>query len=239
LRNRNVIEIAAGRGTLSGARFIESEFFCQPPDVPVLPETLLRLELNIGGPSISLHEVSQALLSDVGAALKVFRLARAERVVSSGYPSRIEDCVSHLGIDTCIEAISGQVVTRSPRKTAIAGAWNHANSIASVCSLWADMHSETIAPGEAYLVGLFHELGNLPGLLGWDRAAWGTNDSRSMGLRIATQCSLPRCVLEYFSEAKRPGSINRWVEIVEMAHHLTALSIIERGLERSSARAQK
>ena len=227
----------AGRSASSGGRLLEREFFSQPPDVPVLPETLLCLELNCGGSSIDLVQVSQALLNDMGAALQIFRLAPRERVATLGRPSRIEDCVSLLGIETCIDAISEQIMPRNSSKAAIVDAWGHARAIAEGCAQWAEMNNEMIAPGDAYLVGLFHELGSLPSLLGWDTTIWGKSDLRTLGFRIANQCSLPRCVVEYFSTPKLAGSPNRWTPIVEMAHEFETPTLMRRGPEQSSARA--
>lgn len=225
--NTNVVEIVRGRTLSSGGRFAEIELPAQPPNVPVLPETVLRIELNLGGPSVSLREISRLLLGDLGAALQVFRLAGCEPGFVAEQYNRIEDCISHLGIQTCIDAVSRQIITRDTRKNAVIEAWAHAGAIAGLSALWAEINDVAIDPSEAYLVGLFHELGSLPALLGWDPKMWRIKDTHSMGLRIAAQCSLPRCIREYFSESRAVESTFRWREVVDGAHLLANQSSIE------------
>jgi hypothetical protein len=138
-------------------------------------------------------------------------------------------------VKTCMEAVSSRVISRDSRKGAVIEAWAHAGVIAGFSALWAEINNMGIDSSEAYLVGLFHELGSLPTLLGWDSNAWRTQDVHSMGLRIAAQCSLPRCVREYFSETMVLGPNNRWWEIVDGAHQLASQPSIESNSERQSS----
>ncbi len=48
------------------------------PDVPVLSETLLLMELKIRDRAVDLTEISHLVLSDLGAVLQIMRLAGRE-----------------------------------------------------------------------------------------------------------------------------------------------------------------
>jgi hypothetical protein len=222
--NKNVIEMVAGRSAAPSHKLIERASPYRLPDVPVLPETLLRMDLSRGGPSICLQLISDAVLGDLGATLQLFRSAGHEREIDVRIPNRIEDCISSLGIEACTDVICRHVAVRVSHRRVIADTWAHAREIAMLCSHWAEMNSQWVCPVESYLVGLFHELGTLPMLLGWDLKVWGRIDQRSAALRIAAQCSLPRCVTEYFSEARASASTNQWLDVVAMAHQLAASS---------------
>ena len=84
------------------------------PAVPVLTETLLLLDLQAHQPSVDLNRFTRLILDDVGACLQILRLAGQEYGDAQG-PMRIEDCISDLGIDRCLEAMSAQVSARDPR----------------------------------------------------------------------------------------------------------------------------
>jgi hypothetical protein len=219
LKNK-IIEICAGRVAPPTRPAFELDFLLQPLDIPVLPETLLRMELCLGGPNVSLREISQIVLGDLGATMHVFRLAGCQQHTGSIPFSRVEDCLSYLGIRECIDGLSKRLAYRSGRRNAVIDAWAHANTIASFCSLWAEMNDDRINPSEAYFVGLFHELGTLPGLLQWDTSPWGHVDEPSVGLWLASRCALPECATEYFASMKAEGVMSGWLKVVDAAHQL-------------------
>jgi len=231
--NKKIVNIAAIRTAVSNSRLLERYVLRQAPDVPVMAETLLRMEMILGGPSISLHEISQAVLGDLGATLHVFHLAGGESAVGHR-PFRVEDCISNLGVEVCIDELSKRVAPPRARREATVEAWAHASSIASFCSYWVEMNLEKVSPVEAYLVGLFHELSALPALLGWDQVTWGSSDAPSTGLKIATQCALPACVTEYFSAKVNRGLASLWPGVVEMAHRLASAHSIQSATKNGS-----
>ncbi|MGA8731367.1 MAG: HDOD domain-containing protein [Terracidiphilus sp.] len=229
--NKRLFEIGSGRNTLSDSQLFERDLLQHLPDVPVLPETLLCMELQIHEPAVSLREFSQLLMGDIGATLQVFRLAGNEYGSASGRPSRIEDCISDLGLQACVEVASKQTVTCDARKGAIVDAWIHARAVAKHCSFWAEETSGTINPEDAYLVGLFHELGQLPALLGWDQNGLSLADQAYVGLWMAEEWALPRCVREYFCEGQTSGPMDPWSAIVDVAHQLVSMSMLESALQ--------
>lgn len=221
--NKRVFEIGAGRSALSDGKLYERDFFHDLPDVPVLPETLLSVELKLHEPQVNLTELTGLVLGDLGAALQIYRMAQREYGSLEDRPTRIEDCISDLGLWICLDVISRQTVTRGSRQNAVLEYWAHARGIADYCSLVAEEASPETNPRDAYLVGLFHELGLLPDVLGWSRSVYSAADSSVAGMRMAIAWSLPRCVREYFCEIQLPGPMNRWLAIVETAHHLACM----------------
>ncbi len=196
---------------------LQIEFARHLPDVPVQPETLLLIDLEIQESSVDLRAVSQLVLNDLGATVQILRLAALEYGNAEGCPTRIEDCISDLGLDACMEAVSARTIARDFRHRAIAETWAHSREIAHYSKLIAEETPE-VNPDEAYLVGLFHAIGLLPSVLGWDGSETSATDCSLTGFKLARKWSLPRFVVEYFNETQRSGYQALWPEIVQQAH---------------------
>ena len=219
--NKRVVEIGAWRNSDQQPQINLSRDL---PDIPVLPGTLLLMEFCANGRSIDLNEISQLVLGDLGATIQIMRRVGQEYSSGEERPNRIEDCISTLGLQACIEAMSRRTVTRSMNKPAILEAWSHGRDVAERCrSLAAEMPRNT-SPDEAYLTGLLHELGSLPVIFGWDPALGLSSDPDLEGMRLAEAWSLPLCVVDYFFEICNPKGTNRWAGIVQRAHEQLSLS---------------
>jgi HD-like signal output (HDOD) protein len=108
------------------------------PEIPVLPETLMRLELEIHERSVDLRAISDAVLSDLGATLQILHLAGREYGHSEGRPTRIEDCIADLGLRACMGAVSAQTVIHPHRHKDINAIWAHSSEIARYAKLKAE-----------------------------------------------------------------------------------------------------
>jgi len=75
------------------------------PAIPIMQETLLLLDLAVQESSVDLREISQLVLDDLGATLQILRLAGREYANSHDRPLRIEDCISALGVNACMQAV--------------------------------------------------------------------------------------------------------------------------------------
>ena len=201
----------------AGIQPLQIEFAHHLPDVPVQPKTLLLIDLEIKESSVDLRVVSQLVLNDLGATVQILRLAAREYGNAEGCPTRIEDCISDLGLNACMEAVSVRAAARDFRHQALAETWAHSREIAQYSKLIAEDTPE-INPEEAYLVGLFHGIGWLPSVLGWDVSEAGATNSSLIGFKLAIKWSLPRFVLEYFRETQRASCQTLWTEIVQKAH---------------------
>ena len=197
------------------AELLQAGFAQDLPDIPVLPKTLLCLELMAQGACVDLREMTQLVLGDLGATLQILRLAGREYGDEEGRPVRMEDCIVDLGLEACLKAVSTQMATDDGPHHAIAKFWDHCREIAQQSRLLAEEMPE-VNPGEAYLVGLLHAIGLLPKLLGWREP--GGADGALAGLRLATRWSLPPCATEFFGEMHRNGYAACWSWVVRKAH---------------------
>jgi len=187
------------------------------PAVPVLPETLLRMELCSQEFSVDLGEISFLVLSDLGATLQILRLAAREREDTEERPARIEDCISGLGMQACLAAVGQQAVLAETWHRELPELWAHAREVAQACRTVAAVVGG-VHPEEAYLVGLTHALGALPALLGWRGLEPGLRIPGRAALLLAERWSLPPCVQEFCHAWDRGELDNRWVRLLRMAH---------------------
>jgi hypothetical protein len=227
VQNERVFEIGSARNRVSAGQLSQFDLVRDLPDVPVLSETLLLMELMIRQRTVDLGEISKLVLSDLGAALQILRVAGGEVCSIEGLPTRIEDCISNLGLQVCLDAMSRRTMRGSSRHPEMIEAWTHARLVAEECRHLAYEGRCPVNPEEAYLVGLLHELGSLPAMLGWDRTMQRVGSPDMIGLRMAQAWSLPRCVAEYFAPLRSISGVNPWREVVQQAHKNLNISLVE------------
>jgi hypothetical protein len=189
-----------------------------------MPETVLLLDLEAQERCLDLRRVSQLVLGDLGATVQILQMAERE-CGNDDRPNRIEDCISDLGVYSCLEAVSHRTVAGDRRHSAVAAMWAHSREIAQHSRLIAE-DTPDINPDKAHLVGLLHAIGLLPSVLGWDVREMDAADGALEGYKMAKRLSLPGFVLEFFSEMLQGGSEGRWSEIMQLAHRRAAHSSI-------------
>jgi hypothetical protein len=201
------------------------------PSIPVLPQTLLLLDLEVQERTIDLRRVSELILSDLGATLQILRLAGREYACTEFRPSRIEDCIADLGVHVCLEAVSAQTITHNAEHTAIMETWEHCREIAEfsrqIAEEWQDAD-----PGEAYLAGLLHAIGMLPAVLGWAASKRGVSDFSLAGFKLAKKWSLAPFIVKALSELNEEHCTSQLPEIIREAHRRAVRSTIDCPLEQ-------
>jgi hypothetical protein len=201
------------------------------PALPVLPETLLLLELEVQECSIDLRRVTELVLSDLGATLQILRLAGREHACAEFRPTRIEDCIVDLGIDMCLEALSAHTISRHDGQSTIVEAWAHAREIAVYARQIAE-ESQDVDPGEAYLTGLLHAIGLLPAVLGWAASKHGVSNFALAGFKLAKKWSLAPFVVKFLGEVNEEQCTTPFPEIVRQAHRRADKSTIQCPLDQ-------
>jgi HD-like signal output (HDOD) protein len=196
------------------------------PPVPVFPETVLLLELEAQEPCADLRRLSQVVLSDLGATLQILRLAGREYGNTEDRPNRIEDCISDLGLRSCLNAVATQITARSDRPGEIAAIWAHSREIAHHSRLIAEDLPE-VNPQDAYLVGLLHAIGLLPDLLGWNGRETDAFESAHIAFMMATQWSLPHVVVDAFRAMCHANEESEWTAILMSAHQRAIATSID------------
>ncbi len=194
------------------------------PSIPTLLATRLQLELILGDSTtpVDLGEAAALILNDVGATLEIFRLAGEECCDSSdtqGVASRLEDCLASLPTQVWMDAVCADAVERLADTTAeltrLTGFWEHARLLAYACWVVAE-HMDGVCPEEAYLVGLLHEAGELPQLLGWELPRGGTQRSNMHLLTLlAEHWRLPAYLRAVVAA---PAAVPVWGDLLETAH---------------------
>jgi len=204
--------------------FIELADF-EFPDLPILPETLLLLDLKMQDPWIDLANISHVLLRDLGATTQILRLAGREYADAKFRPIRIEDCIADLGLEACVEAVSTKFIAQDARNAAIVGLWTHSREIAEHASAVAE-DMPGVDPAQAYLAGLLHDIDQLPSLFGWSGPLAELAADKSHGISLAEVWSLPACVCELFSVPDQARPRGPWSRIVHAAHARASMQSI-------------
>ena len=185
------------------------------PDIPIMPSTRLQLELLLQEPVLDLRAVSEVVLEDVGATLQILRLIGEEYAVEDERPIRIEDCIASLNAETWFHAVCASTLIQNSK---LVDAWQHAKRIGYYAEQLAT-NEEGLRPGEGYLIGLLHEVGRLPELLGWqsasDSSPEGQPASEPLGALLAQHWHLPSCVVEATREQEAPGI---FAKLLKAAH---------------------
>jgi HDOD domain len=217
--NQKVYQFSPGRASAADRRVPHNDLIHKLPNVPVLSGTLLSMELIIRQRAVNLSQVSQLVLSDLGAILQIYRQAGRENSID-GYLQRVEDCIVEIGLEACLEAVAKCPIARGPRFSSIHSAWERAREIAFIARFVAEKLDLEVAQEDAYLVGLAHGIGNLPKMLQWDCISQLGADSNLAGLRIVEAWHLPHCLAEYFLGRMAGKSQTQWTMIVDCALEL-------------------
>jgi hypothetical protein len=214
--NSRLIDFLAAKWSVVSPRSFGSEVNDNLPHVPVLPETLLVMDLQRDAESVDLRGFSEAVLSDVGATILILRLIGKEYGDSDGRPERIEDCIADLGIEACMSSATDGMRTETAEYDNIIEMWGHSTEIAKHCQRLADV-KYGFNPSQAYLAGLLHDIGALPRVLGWERGDVAGDYSLS-ALKMAMRWSFPDFLKDYFYEAYLPGKNREWTAMMAAAH---------------------
>ncbi len=182
--------------------------------VPVLSSTVLGLEMLLHEPFIDLRKISDLILSDVGATIRILRLIGREYGSSKEHPRRMDDCLSGLEVEAWFEDLYTHVFTSDSDSSKVTALWRHCRSVAEYSHLIAES-IQSVSAEDAYLVGLLHEVGSIPGILG--RRDDDVNCTSTLAL-VEIEGSLPLFVLAALRSANDGRGLNEWGMILTAAH---------------------
>jgi hypothetical protein len=135
-------------------------------EVPVMPATILCLEMLLREPLVDLKRVSEIILSDVGATIQILRLIGEGYDFDEERPRRMGDCLASLEVGTWFAAISARTYVCDREHAETTELWKHCRLVGQCAQLAADW-LECVSGEDAYLVGLLHGIGAIPSVLGW------------------------------------------------------------------------
>lgn len=185
-------------------------------DVPVMLATVLGLDLLLREPCIDLRKASDLVLSDVGATLQVLRLIGKEFDFARGGPSRMGDCLASLDVDAWFGAMAARAFVSDSEHKATTALWKHCRLVAQYAQLVAESLNG-VCPEDAYLVGLLHEAGSIPSLLGW---TMDESNAAGSDAQLAMEGSLPLFVLAAMRSVNDLCHKSTWKLILTAAHEL-------------------
>lgn len=188
-------------------------------DIPVMSATVLGLEILLHEPCIDLRMASELVLSDVGATIQILRVVGREYELATEHPYRMGDCLASLDSGTWFEAVSARTFACDREHAAITSLWNHSRLVAQYAQLVAES-LDRISAEEAYLVGLLHEIGHIPKVLGWPNRGLDVRDS---GALLTMEGSLPLFVLSAIRSMNDSCSSSVWKFILGAAHELAGV----------------
>jgi hypothetical protein len=181
--------------------------------LPVMPATVLGLDMLLQEPSVDLRMATELILSDVGATLRILRLIGKEYDIAAERPNRISECIASLDVNAWFGAISAGTFVGDWEHSATTAVWKHCRLIAQYSQLVAESLDD-VFPDDAYLVGLLHGIEAIPGALGWPYG--GRGDHEKEVLREL----LPLFVLDALQSMRDSTSSSVWRFILTAAHKL-------------------
>lgn len=132
-------------------------------DIPPLPEAALYALSVARKPGVSADEVARALGSDESIALRLLAIANSAYFATTQRITTLPHCVAWLGLDFVSSALMALGLDRLAADTVALDRrtfWQHNMIVGTCCELLARRLPD-LTPGEAYLVGLCHDLGKL------------------------------------------------------------------------------
>lgn len=193
------------------------------PHVPVMPATLLSLEMLLHYPSLDLRKVSRLLREDPGALLHLFAVVAEESALLADSPARIEDYIASLPLDRLLRRL---VAAGSPHR-------DHASlSAFAMHAVTIGFHAQQVAlsldlSGEqATLVGTLHELGFLPSVLRWQPVPSTPGQAATCCEQLCLQYSLPAWLSAALVAVHRHSSDSMWTAVSAAAHELAEQRLI-------------
>jgi hypothetical protein len=129
------------------------------------------------------------------------------------------DCIASLDLGTWFGAMSARTFAFEGQNSAATAFWKHGRLIAQYAQLVAES-LDRISPENAYLVGLLHEVGTIPKLLGWSDGVSGASDPVALS---ALEGSLPLFVLAAIRSVNDCCESSTWKFILNAAHELAGV----------------
>jgi hypothetical protein len=173
--------------------------------------TVLGLEILLSEPYIDLRAVSDLVLSDVGATIQILRLIETGNEFDEDSPPRMGECLASLDALTWFRAVSARTFACDQEHRETTALWKHCRLMAEysqIVSEWV----ECVSPEEAYLVGLLHGIGAIPGVL-----RWPNSDSCAL---LEMEDALPLFVFNAMRNVNDSGVPSDWRFLLTAAYEL-------------------
>ena len=184
---------------------------------PVLPSTLLGMELLLQRPALDLGAAARLLCADPGALLHLFGLIGEEFPDVAERPLQLTGCLASLSQQRLLHRLAAAPHSGYARQEYVRFA-AHAAAVGRSAQTVAESLG---LPGElALLAGVLHELGSLPVVLGWTGTACPTSSTLSFCDQLAQQYALPTDLRSALQDVHCERSTSVWTAVLAAAHDL-------------------
>ena len=164
---------------------------------------------------MNLREITDTILRDVGATLQLLRVVGEEYRDGECRPTRIEHCIASLNRERWYDTVCAAVIDSHDKE--VSAAWSlfscnahHTRQVA--------LRIEGFSPEEAYLVGLLHQIGKLPQLLGWTcESTYTIAEERAVGMLLAQHWRAPGYLIEAMRQQSEGSLSSRWSFLLHSA----------------------
>jgi hypothetical protein len=187
--------------------------------LPAMSATVLGLDMLLQEHCVDLRMVSDLVLSDVGATLKILQMIAIEYETVAERPTRMVDCIASLDVNSWFGAISARTFVSDRRHSATTAVWKHSRLVAQYAQLVAES-LEGISPEDAYMVGLLHGIGDIPVAMGWP---YGDRGRRDQSALLEMEGTLPPFVLNAIRGTSDSSDSSPWGFILNSAHELSGV----------------
>jgi HD-like signal output (HDOD) protein len=188
------------------------------PNIPVTAMTRLQLDLLLAGRSINLSAVGEVILSDAGATLQMLRLIAEEYPDQADRPTSIEGCIISLDAHRWYDAVCAAGIAH--HNDAVLMEWQRLRRVAR-CAREIARGMYGFSPEQAYMVGLLHNLGSFPHLLGWKNGVSSPVEQNALGIMLAEYWNLPAYLVDAISEQRQTAEDeSQWAGILQLAHQM-------------------
>ena len=191
----------------------ESDFLDQ---VPVMLSTVLGLHILLDEPRIDLQMASELVLSDVGATIQILRLIGREYGQTPERPIGMGGCLAGLEVNAWFGALSARTFSCDAENAATTALWKHCRLAAQYARLVAGLFDD-ISPEDAYLVGLLHDIEEIPAVL---NRRYGSVGHMKQSALTAMEGSLPLFVLAAIRTVNNSSPSSTWKFILTAVHQL-------------------
>lgn len=188
-----------------------------PPSVPVLPGTLLGLELLLQRQAFDLGAARDLLCEDPGALLHLFAMVSEEHPDLMDRPTRLEDCIASLSAERLLRTLAQAGAARREQAGFIHFA-RHGAAVGRYAQAVAE--SLGLAREQALLVGTLHELGSLPAILGWSPFLPAERETVLRCEDLGRRHGLPRDLRIALDAVHRDLHPSVWTAVIAAAHDL-------------------
>lgn len=164
-----------------------SDIAAQKVELPIYPESALRIKKVLDDPTCSINSVVNAVLTDAVLSASLIRIANSAAFnTGHGGVSDLRGAVSRIGLDmtrnTAVSIAMKQVFNPDKAthlETHLKHLWNHSLRVAAIAYVLPNKPS-SIKADEALLAGLVHDIGKLYILMRADKHPELFNDEAAL-----------------------------------------------------------